>query len=82
MVVVGKAGLSESVQAEAARTLADHELIKIKLQGCDRKERKLVSAMLVEGLDAQLVGLVGNVALLYRPHSDPERRLRPPGPRA
>jgi RNA-binding protein len=80
VVVVGKGGLSEPLCAEANRTLDDHELIKVKLQGCDRDERKTLAAELVESLRASLVGLVGNVAILYRRHPDPERRRISPDP--
>jgi len=80
VVVVGKAGLSDSLRAEADRTLDNHELIKVKLQGCDRRERKTVAAQLVEVLHASLVGLIGNVAILYRQQRDPERRRISPDP--
>jgi RNA-binding protein len=80
VIVVGKAGLSDSLRAEASRTLDDHELIKVKLQGCDRRERKTVSAQLVEILQASLVGLIGNVVILYRQQRDPERRRISPDP--
>lgn len=80
VIVVGKAGLSDSLRAEADRTLDDHELIKVKLQGCDRRERKTVSAQLVKLLHASLVGLVGNVAILYRQQRDPEHRRISPDP--
>ena len=80
VVVVGKAGLSEPLRAEADRTLEDHELVKVKLQGCDRDERKALAALLAGGLAASLVGLVGNVAILYRPSRDPERRRISPDP--
>ena len=80
VVVVGKAGLSDSLFTEANRTLDDHELIKVKLQGCDRRERRTVSAQLVDRLSASLVGLIGNVVILYRRQSDPERRRISPDP--
>jgi RNA-binding protein len=80
VVVVGKAGLSESLRAEVDRTLDDHELIKVKLQGCDRRERKTVAGQLVESLQADLVGLIGNVVILYRRQRDPERRRISPDP--
>jgi len=74
VITVGKAGLTEALRAEADRTLDDHELIKVKLQGCDRDQRKVVAADLVASLDAHLAGLVGNIAVVYRRHADPERR--------
>ena len=71
---LGRHGLSEAFLAELDRALDEHELIKVRLRGAEREER----AMLVDELEQRLgcapVGLVGTVAILYRPAADPERR--------
>ncbi len=71
---VGRSGLSDGVVAEIDQALAVHELIKIRLQ-LDREERKQVATELAARLGAALAGLVGRVAILYRAHPDPEKRL-------
>jgi RNA-binding protein len=80
VVVVGKNGVSQSLCAEADRALDNHELIKIRLQGCDRHERQELVDKLVEALQANLAGLIGNVAVLYRQNRDPEERKISPNP--
>lgn len=80
IISVGKAGVSDPLRAEADLALDRHELIKVKLQGCDRADRRLVAEELVRGLRANLAGLIGNVAILYRRHHDPEQRKISPNP--
>ena len=73
VVQLGDAGLSDGVVDAVDRALEDHELIKVKLSG-ERDERKQTAADLAERTRSELAGLVGRVAVLYRPASDPERR--------
>ena len=55
------------------RALEDHELIKLQLVG-ERDERRELAEQAAERTDSALAGLVGRVAILYRPARDPERR--------
>lgn len=77
---LGRHGLSEPFLAEVERALAEHELIKVRLRGAERDERAQIAAELGQRLDCEPVGVVGQVAILYRPASEPERRrIRLPG---
>ncbi len=80
LIMVGDAGLSESLLAEYESTLAYHELIKIKLRGADHASRDEMIKKLCVDHDASLIQRIGNVALLYRenPEKSPEKRLRIP----
>jgi RNA-binding protein len=80
LIMVGDAGLSESLLAEYESTLAHHELIKVKLRGRDRESRDAMIMKLCNDYDAALIQRTGNIALLYRanPDKDPEKRLRIP----
>jgi len=71
---LGRHGLSEAFLAELDRALAEHELIKVRLRGAEREEREMVVNELGERLGCAPVGLVGQVAILYRPAAEPERR--------
>jgi RNA-binding protein len=79
-VMIGDAGLSESVLAEFEQTLSHHELIKITVRVGDRAARDEIIRTLCDGQKATLIQRMGNVALLYRPNPDkpPEKRLRIP----
>jgi RNA-binding protein len=80
LVMVGDAGLSESLLAEFESTLDHHELIKVRVRVGDREARDAIIASLCDGSGAVLVQRIGNVALLYRPNltKKPEKRIRLP----
>lgn len=71
-VIVGDAGLSESLLAEFEATLLHHELIKVKVRAGDRAARDAIIAELCRAGSAELVKRIGNIALLYR--ENPEKR--------
>jgi RNA-binding protein len=77
VVRLGTSGLTEAVALEAARALADHELIKVKAPGGDREQRDQMFAALAERTGSVLVQRIGNVAVLYRPDSKLPRILIP-----
>ncbi len=70
---VGKSGLTEQVVAAVAQALAAHELIKVKFMDYQDQRRQLADT-LVEETGSELVGIIGNVAILYRQQDDPARR--------
>jgi RNA-binding protein len=72
-VLVGQAGLSENVLSSIEAALDAHELIKVRF--VDHKESKReFTEKIVEACSAHLAGMVGHVAILYRPHPDPQKR--------
>jgi RNA-binding protein len=75
---VGKEGLGENVLKSVGEALDAHELIKVRF--IDQKERRReLAAELAEALGAALAGVVGHVAILYRPHPDvAKRKVRVP----
>ena len=72
-VQIGKNGLTDQIHATVDHELNAHELIKIKFMDFKEEKRELTDA-LVETSNGTLIGLVGNVAILYREQSDPEKR--------
>ena len=72
VIMVGDAGLTESVMAEFESTLSHHELIKIRVRVGDRKARDSIIDKLCETASATLVQRIGNMALLYR--ENPEKK--------
>ncbi len=80
LIMVGDAGLTESLLAEFEATLAHHELIKVKVRTGDRSARDQMIETLCTKHSASLLQRIGNVALLYRanPDKEPEKRLRIP----
>jgi len=76
VVRIGKGGLTSAVVQETKTALRAHELIKVRLEVEDAKERRAAGQRLAEDADAHLVGAVGKVAVLYRARDeDPAIRL-------
>ncbi len=68
VVLIGNAGLTDGVIAEAARALHDHELVKIKVRGADRDARESVFAQIAQRTGSALVQRIGHVGLYYLRH--------------
>ena len=66
IVRVGKGGVSDAVVAETKSSLEAHELIKVRIESDDSKERKSLAERLAEASDAHVAGTIGKTAILYR----------------
>ena len=66
VVRVGKGGLSDAVVEETKKSLLAHELIKVRVELDDAKERRAVADKLAAASDAHVAGTIGKTAILYR----------------
>ena len=66
IVMLGNAGLTESVVAELDRALTDHELVKVSARVGERAARDDALAVLASRTSAELVQQVGYVGVFYR----------------
>ncbi|MDX1661705.1 MAG: ribosome assembly RNA-binding protein YhbY [Gemmatimonadota bacterium] len=73
VVHVGREGVSEGVIAAVDEALAAHELIKVRLPG-HRDERPGTAEEIAEAVDAAIAGMIGRIAILYRPGPDSDQR--------
>jgi RNA-binding protein len=73
VLLIGNAGLTAAVIAEAARALHDHELIKVKFRGAEREKRDAGLTELASATQSFLVQQIGHTALYYK------RRIDRPG---
>lgn len=65
MLKMGKHGLTDAVRKELKRLLAQHKLIKIRLEQTDRKERLSFGQALATDLGADFIGLTGRALVLF-----------------
>ena len=65
-IMVGDAGLTDSLLNEFCSTIERHELIKIRVRASDRETRDTIISQLCQKGSAELVTQIGNVALIYR----------------
>lgn len=73
IVFVGKNGLTDGLIAAVDEALESHELIKIKFND-HKDEKKSIAAAIEERTESRVVGLIGNIATLYREHADEDKR--------
>lgn len=75
VVMLGADGLSDSVKAELESSIDHHELIKVKVNAGDtRKEQGQACA---DAVGAELISVVGRVAVLFRQRKDGSRFILP-----
>jgi RNA-binding protein len=73
VVQVGAAGVGESLLAAVDVALRDHELVKLEIAR-ERDERALLADEVAARTGSAVAGLIGRMAILYRPAAEPERR--------
>lgn len=66
VVLLGQHGLTEAVMAEIELALEHHELIKVRIPGMEREDKKDVIEVICERTGAELVQSIGHMAVLFR----------------
>ncbi len=72
VVRVGQKGLSENLLQEASQALDIHELIKVHIAQDDREARAECMHELASHCEADMVGRIGKICILYRKKTAPE----------
>lgn len=73
LVLIGRNGINKQVIGSVDLALKDHELIKVKF-GEFKEAKKEISAEIAHATKSELVGIIGNIAMFYRRHPQPEKR--------
>lgn len=66
IILLGNKGLTTAIVNETHIALMDHELIKVKINGPEKTERLAIANELCQQLQATLIQLIGNIAIIYR----------------
>ena len=66
VVRIGKGRIRDSVIEETKKSLFAHELIKVRVEADGAEERRELAERLAKETDAQIAGIVGKTAILYR----------------
>jgi RNA-binding protein len=74
VVFLGKAGAAAGVGEALDRALSDHELVKLRFVDF-KGERRELAQELADKAGADLVRVIGHVAIMYRQSPDPEKRV-------
>lgn len=67
-VMIGNAGLTESVLKEIASSLKTHELIKIRVMNDERAQREMMLKTICDRLEAAPVQHIGKILVVYKPN--------------
>ena len=78
VVLIGDKGLTDEVIAEIDRSLAAHELIKVRAATDDRAARAAWMEAICARLGAHPVQEIGKVLVVYRANPEPAKPGRPP----
>lgn len=74
IVMVGKQGADERISQALDEALSAHELIKLRFQDFHDEQRQLAET-LATGVGAQVVSIVGHVAIIFRQNEDKDKQL-------
>ena len=77
VIMLGAKGITEAVIEELRKALAHHELVKIKLSGGDRDERRQQIQALTEATGAELVQEIGHTASVFLRNEDEPKLALP-----
>ncbi|MDF1756729.1 MAG: YhbY family RNA-binding protein [Legionellaceae bacterium] len=70
VVMIGSKGLTTAVIDETNIALQAHELIKVKINGAEKSERKDMAISLCTSSQAEFIQLIGNIAIIYRKNEE------------
>ncbi len=75
VVMIGNSGLTPNVLNEIEQALSHHELIKVRVSGQERADRKQMLEQIAEQTGADLVMVIGHIGGFYRPAEIPKISL-------
>ena len=73
--MIGNSGLTPAVLHEIEQALSHHELIKVRVSGQERADRKQMLDQIAEQTGADLVMIIGHIGGFYRPADKPKITL-------
>ena len=75
VILLGAKGLTPAVILETEQALLVNDLIKVKLAGVEREEKLHIAEAMCTELNAHLIQIIGNIAVIYRKKPD---EVKPP----
>ena len=70
IVMIGQHGVTAAVISEIEVALIAQELIKIRVRGFEREERRAKVEEIAKELDAEIVSMIGGIVTMYREVSE------------
>ncbi len=73
VIYIGKSAVSAEILKATETALDDHELIKIKFIE-NKGQKESLTDMICRKTSSELAGMIGHVAIVYRPSRHPNKR--------
>jgi len=73
VILIGKQGITDALVKAAVEALDAHELIKIRFNEF-KTEKAALAETIANRAGAEIAGMIGHVAILYRRHPEPDKR--------
>jgi RNA-binding protein len=75
IVFVGQKGITDAFIRSVEEAFERYELIKIKfIDFKEKKQKKEMTTAIEQKTGCLMAGIIGHVAIVYKPHADPEKR--------
>jgi len=73
VIIIGQKGMSENLHNEIDLSLGHHELLKLRIPGLGKADKRELAQQICARHGAQLIQSIGNVIVIYRPNPDIDR---------
>ena len=73
VIMIGKSGITPELVKATEEALDCHELMKVKFVNLKDEKDELIEKLSAETA-CEIVGRIGNTAILFRQNKDPEKR--------
>ncbi len=73
VVIVGQHGLRDNVHQEIDKALTHHELLKIRIPGQEREDKRAMIDEICNKHQAELIQSIGNVIVIFRRNREIDR---------
>ncbi|GBU09335.1 RNA binding protein associated with pre-50S ribosomal subunits [Gammaproteobacteria bacterium] len=73
VILIGDKGITDTVITECKKSIAHHELMKIRISGADREARNAAIVQLEDSINATVIQKIGHVVTFFRRnHAEPK----------
>jgi len=74
VIMLGKNGLTDAVVKALKIELENHEVVKVRFQKFQDEKNDMIEG-LASMTESTIIKIIGNVAVLYKKSSDPEKNI-------
>jgi len=73
VIIIGQKGMSDNLHNEIDLALSHHELLKLRIPGLEKNDKRELAQQICARHEAQLIQSIGNVIVIYRANPEINR---------